>query len=131
MQVFVGDNCTVIAAPVQCDVDGVPKGSHYVRVPIAMGRPNAGSQRPGGEQREPPVRWTALLDTWPRRSKDLVDPKIDIAGLRCLSAFPQEQLDEVDPALQYRHQIAAIHENHQPAARGVSLDAILREAIDR
>src|SRR5215218_8174026 len=28
MQVFVGDPCTMIAAPVQCDVDGIPKGSH-------------------------------------------------------------------------------------------------------
>src|SRR5882724_8828736 len=92
---------------------------------------NASSQPPGGEEREPPVRCTAPLDTWTRSSKDLVDPKIDTAGLRCLSALPQEQLDEVDPALQYRHQIAAIHENHQPAARGVSPDAILRETIDR
>jgi hypothetical protein len=40
MQVFVRDNCTVIAAPVQCDVDGIPKGSHYVRVPIAIGPPD-------------------------------------------------------------------------------------------
>jgi hypothetical protein len=23
----------MIAAPVQCDVDGIPKGSHYVSVP--------------------------------------------------------------------------------------------------
>ena len=30
----------MIAAPVQCDVDEIPKGSHYVRVPIAIGRPN-------------------------------------------------------------------------------------------
>jgi len=30
----------MIAAPVQCDVDGIPKRSHYARVPIAMGRPN-------------------------------------------------------------------------------------------
>jgi hypothetical protein len=30
MQVFVRDDCTMIAAPVQCDVDGIPKGSHYV-----------------------------------------------------------------------------------------------------
>jgi hypothetical protein len=29
MQVFVRDHCTMIAAPVQCDVDGIPKGSHY------------------------------------------------------------------------------------------------------
>src|SRR5439155_9353552 len=40
MQFFVREHCTMIAAPVQCDVDGIPKGSHYVRVPIAIGRPN-------------------------------------------------------------------------------------------
>jgi hypothetical protein len=28
MQVFVRNHYAVIAAPVQCDVDGVPKGSH-------------------------------------------------------------------------------------------------------
>src|SRR6202043_4232524 len=33
MQVFVRDHFTMIAAPVQCDVDGIPKGSHYARVP--------------------------------------------------------------------------------------------------
>src|SRR5438132_11194161 len=27
-QVFVRRDCTMIAAPVQCDVDGIPKGSH-------------------------------------------------------------------------------------------------------
>jgi hypothetical protein len=36
MQLFVRDDRTMIAAPVQCDVDGIPKGSHYVRVPIAI-----------------------------------------------------------------------------------------------
>src|SRR4029434_6907904 len=30
MQLFVRGNCTMIAAPVQSDVDGIPKGSHYV-----------------------------------------------------------------------------------------------------
>jgi hypothetical protein len=30
MQVFVRDAFAMIAAPVQCDVDGIPKGSHYV-----------------------------------------------------------------------------------------------------
>jgi hypothetical protein len=34
MHVFVRDHFTMIAAPVQCDVDGVPKGSHYVRVSL-------------------------------------------------------------------------------------------------
>jgi len=33
MQFFVRGNCTMIAAPVQCDVDGIPKGSHYARIP--------------------------------------------------------------------------------------------------
>ena len=33
MQLFVRDYCTMIAAPVQCDVDGIPKRSHCVSVP--------------------------------------------------------------------------------------------------
>jgi len=33
MQVFVREPFTMIAAPVQCDVDGIPKGSHFARVP--------------------------------------------------------------------------------------------------
>jgi hypothetical protein len=33
VQLFVRDPFTMIAAPVQCDVDGIPKWSHYVRVP--------------------------------------------------------------------------------------------------
>jgi hypothetical protein len=32
MQVFLREHCTMIAAPVQCDIDGIPKGSHYSRV---------------------------------------------------------------------------------------------------
>ena len=32
MQFFVREHCTMIAAPVQCDVDGIPKGSHCVSV---------------------------------------------------------------------------------------------------
>jgi len=28
MQLFVRGYCTMIAAPVQCDIDGIPKGSH-------------------------------------------------------------------------------------------------------
>jgi hypothetical protein len=30
MQLFVRGDCTMIAAAVQSDVDGIPKGSHYV-----------------------------------------------------------------------------------------------------
>src|SRR5688572_19673669 len=33
MQLFVRRYCTMIAAPVQCDVDGIPKGSHSGGVP--------------------------------------------------------------------------------------------------
>jgi hypothetical protein len=33
MQVVVRGDCAMIAAPVQCDVDGVPKGSHFAKVP--------------------------------------------------------------------------------------------------
>jgi len=36
MQVFVRDYCTMIAAPVQCDVDGIAKGSHYLGQSNAM-----------------------------------------------------------------------------------------------
>jgi hypothetical protein len=32
MQFFVREHCAMIAAPVQCDVDGIPKGSHCVSV---------------------------------------------------------------------------------------------------
>ena len=32
MQVFVRDDCSMIATPVQRDVDGIPKGAHYARV---------------------------------------------------------------------------------------------------
>ena len=32
MQVFVRGDGTLIAATVLCDVDGIPKGSHYARV---------------------------------------------------------------------------------------------------
>jgi hypothetical protein len=32
MQVFVRDHLTMIAASVQCDVDGIPKGSHDLGV---------------------------------------------------------------------------------------------------
>jgi hypothetical protein len=30
MHVFVRENSTMIAGPVQCDVDGIPRGSHDV-----------------------------------------------------------------------------------------------------
>ena len=33
MQVFVRDHLTMIAASVQCDIDGIPKGPHEAKVP--------------------------------------------------------------------------------------------------
>jgi hypothetical protein len=36
MQLFVREHPAMIAAPVQGDVDGIPKGAHYARVsPLA------------------------------------------------------------------------------------------------
>src|ERR1700682_6721071 len=54
MQVFVREPFTMIAAPVQRDVDGVPKGSHFARVPPRSsssglaGSPSGGAFLPAG-----------------------------------------------------------------------------------
>ena len=66
MYVFVGVHHTMIAAPVQRDVDGIPKGSHYVRIPTAMGQPNelpfSGGRPSEARQR---VRCNGMSDgTW-------------------------------------------------------------------
>src|ERR1700739_2244208 len=45
MQVFVREHCTMIAAPVQCDVDGIPKGAHCTRVPPMGGLARLAPQR--------------------------------------------------------------------------------------
>src|SRR5215475_10392373 len=56
MQVFVRDHCTMIAAPVQRDVDGIPKGSHYV----LLKRANVHVERPpSGESTRVPASPTA------------------------------------------------------------------------
>jgi hypothetical protein len=36
MQLFIRGDCTMIAAPVQRDVDGIPKGSHFSRASPAV-----------------------------------------------------------------------------------------------
>jgi hypothetical protein len=36
MQVFVRDDCPMIAASVQCDIDGVSKGSHFLGLPLVV-----------------------------------------------------------------------------------------------
>lgn len=44
MQFFVCGYCTMVTAPVQCDVDGIPKGSHYARLPpLNVTKPILGS----------------------------------------------------------------------------------------
>src|SRR6266446_2126366 len=54
MYVFVREHFTMIAAPVQCDVDGVPKGSHYISVSTIKVR--LGSTRPVPSSTEQPAR---------------------------------------------------------------------------
>src|SRR5262249_7223667 len=48
MQVFVREHCTMIAAPVQCDVDGIPKASHYVLLMRANAQDNVRHEAPSG-----------------------------------------------------------------------------------
>ena len=38
VQLFVRDDCTMIAAPVQCDVDRIPKGSHHINPQLPQHR---------------------------------------------------------------------------------------------
>src|SRR5215472_14746066 len=47
MQVFIRDHYSMIAAPVQCDVDGIAKGSHRARLP-PMGKTSKASRFPAG-----------------------------------------------------------------------------------
>ena len=60
-----------------------------------------------------------------------MDPQIDIPRLRRLSALSQKKLNEVDATFQHGHEIASIHQKHQPPAGRVGLDAVVREAVDR
>jgi hypothetical protein len=50
MQLFIRGNCTMIAAPVQSDVDGIPKWSHYV----LLMRPNVLRIRVARSEAQPP-----------------------------------------------------------------------------
>ena len=44
VQFFVRGNCTMIAAPIQCDVDGIPKGPHDATLsPMGSTRVSNGS----------------------------------------------------------------------------------------
>ena len=42
----------------------------------------------------------------------------------------EEEVHEVDSALQHRHDIATIHEKNQAAARRVGVDTVLRVPVD-
>lgn len=51
MQVFVRNNCTVITAPVQRDIDGVPQRLHTIRVPVMAGVSSAAYDAASGAWR--------------------------------------------------------------------------------
>src|SRR5438128_194580 len=65
MQLFVRGYCTMIAAPVQCDVDGIPKRSHYARVP--------------------PMGWTSKVSRFNGANRKLMCP----APLGCITRIPR------------------------------------------
>jgi len=73
MQVFVRDDCPMIAAPVQCDVDGIPKGSHYGTVSPG---PETSKVIPlfGPEATQIPRAITSL-STLENRDLDLIQPR--------------------------------------------------------
>jgi hypothetical protein len=60
MQVFVCGDCTMIAASVQSDVDGIPKGSHYMLLKRANEKLTDDEER--GDDARPGT------GTWPRSS---------------------------------------------------------------
>src|SRR5581483_11402762 len=63
MQLFVGGHCTMIDAPTQCDVDGIPKALHGV----------AGTADEGGWQTAIPTgRSSPLLEQQPTRTAMMV-----------------------------------------------------------
>jgi hypothetical protein len=75
----------MIAASVQCDVDGIPKGSHYVRVPIAIGQPNELKLSQGSGDRKL-AALPSILAT------------LDIKKQRPLSRWLQRLVRRFDPA---------------------------------
>jgi hypothetical protein len=55
----------MIAAPVQCDVDGIPKGSHYVflkRANVFARELRGGTSREGLDEKLLRASFTRLLD---------------------------------------------------------------------
>jgi len=55
VQVFVRDDCAMIAAPVQCDVDGIPKWAHRARV--SPMRPHRGAMYFATDVRRPVMKY--------------------------------------------------------------------------
>ena len=41
-----------------------------------------------------------------------MDPDVDVASLRRLSALPKKKLDEIDSPFQYCHEVTPIHQEH-------------------
>ena len=63
MQLFVRHHHPVIAAAIEGDVDGIPKGSHYVRLPADGVRSKQATAASNDQQRLPqPARGNGLLE---------------------------------------------------------------------
>ena len=83
MQVFVRHDDTMIAAPVQCDVDGIPKGPHCGRVPSTVDQQGWPASRAGRHSRKAcrgqmKAKWagewvTVCGDWWKRSSVRVAD----------------------------------------------------------
>ena len=96
MQVFVREPFTMIAAPVQCDVDGIPKGSHCISVSTIKvrlrsflinghGRPVAPDESHGGKV-ENTYQNTYLNPYFPRCLKAPAE-----ATLGCVTGHHQKE----------------------------------------
>ena len=89
----------MIAAPVQCDVDGIPKGSHYVRVPPIEGRLVGRHERPSNRSTTRPYRESALYIERSGLTDQLaalhwnsnaIEPAAGADGLRTCGAIPRD-----------------------------------------
>ena len=53
-----------------------------------------------------------------------MDAQIDVSRFSGMAAFPQQELNKIYSTLEYRHQIAPIHQNYQSASRRMCLDRV-------
>jgi hypothetical protein len=84
MQVFVRGDCTVIAAAVQCDVDGVPKGSHFARVPADGVQTLRSRRRAERAIRAQLVAWLGCVSTLIEDAREAIrPPRFSAATMGC------------------------------------------------